>query len=432
MILRRGKAWYLKIKPFGHPIWVRTLAGTKQEAREIERAVLIALRVDDYRSLWPEAREVCLRIYENQGWTAPEDLVKKREEPKRELTLWDAAKIFFDYPTVRNAKAKERYTYALGHIIEAWGKNRPLNSIKVADVRAYQAKRLQTGASPSTVNWEKGTLSKLFQVMLELEHVESNPVRQVKNLSQKSEERQIYLSFSDVEKIAGKCPEWFRPILWTAYYSGMRRGEIVDLTRNRVNLSKRMIYLGPEDTKEGHWKRVPIHRDLVPILEKALQGPSLISGKVFAVRDKQGVREFGKDTLRNPWRRAVTALNREFKAAQRAGNDVKLLEPVPRFHDLRATWRTNARRSGVDPQIAESILGHWFKGKSVNDRYGYISDEELLQATDKMTFDHGETQILIAKSAQQKPPERTSGAQSGAQIVRKTHEERKKARMSLA
>ncbi|MEW6140227.1 MAG: hypothetical protein AB1733_18540 [Thermodesulfobacteriota bacterium] len=264
MILRRGKAWYLKIKPFGHPIWVRTLAGTKQEAREIERAVLIALRVDDYRSLWPEAREVCLRIYENQGWTAPEDLVKKREEPKRELTLWDAAKIFFDYPTVRNAKAKERYTYALGHIIEAWGKNRPLNSIKVADVRAYQAKRLQTGASPSTVNWEKGTLSKLFQVMLELEHVESNPVRQVKNLSQKSEERQVYLSFSDVEKIAGKCPEWFRPILWTAYYSGMRRGEIVDLTRNRVNLSKRMIYLGPEDTKEGHWKRVPIHRELVP------------------------------------------------------------------------------------------------------------------------------------------------------------------------
>jgi hypothetical protein len=32
-------------------------------------------------------------------------------------------------------------------------------------------------------------------------------------------------------------------------------------------------------------------------------------------------------------------------------------------------------------------MGHWFKGKSVNDRYGRIGDQELLDAIDKMTFD---------------------------------------------
>ena len=51
----------------------------------------------------------------------------------------------------------------------------------------------------------------------------------------------------------------------------------------------------------------------------------------------------------------------------------------------------------MDFQIAESIMGHWFKGKSVNDRYGYIDGQEFIRAIDCMTFDHGETVILARK-----------------------------------
>ena len=53
----------------------------------------------------------------------------------------------------------------------------------------------------------------------------------------------------------------------------------------------------------------------------------------------------------------------------RACESLGLDNPRPKFHDLSHTWITNARRSGADAQIAESIMGHWFKGKSVNDRY---------------------------------------------------------------
>ena len=75
---------------------------------------------------------------------------------------------------------------------------------------------------------------------------------------------------------------------------------------------------------------------------------------------------------------------------------MKMKKPLPRFHDLRHTWRTNARRSGVDAQIAESIIGHWLRGKSVNDRYGRIGNHELIDAIDKMSFDHGDTEILVS------------------------------------
>ncbi len=40
-------------------------------------------------------------------------------------------------------------------------------------------------------------------------------------------------------------------------------------------------------------------------------------------------------------------------------------------------------------------MGHWHKAKSVTDRYGRISDEELLAAIDLMTFDQGETEIVV-------------------------------------
>jgi hypothetical protein len=53
----------------------------------------------------------------------------------------------------------------------------------------------------------------------------------------------------------------------------------------------------------------------------------------------------------------------------------------------------NARRSGMDPEIREAILGHKDRVLSVSERYGRISEQELIQAIDILTFNHGETEI---------------------------------------
>jgi len=56
----------------------------------------------------------------------------------------------------------------------------------------------------------------------------------------------------------------------------------------------------------------------------------------------------------------------------------------------------------MHPEIQESILGHATRQRSVSERYGRISDQELLAAIDLMTFDHGETEILIARERPEK------------------------------
>jgi integrase len=379
-VLKRGKIYYLRIRPFRDLINVRTSAKSKSGARQMEMAVLTACRSGDYRALHPETREVCVRMFRNQGWELPADLAGN-EPVKHELSLWRGMEIFLNYPEIKQSAERNRYVMCFAHLVEHFGKDRPVKDIRIPHIKEYMVIRASSGMSPSQVNREKGTLSKMFQVLTELQYVEGNPCRLIKNLSQKTEERQVYLSLDDVSRIAECCPGWFRSIIWTSFYTGMRRGEIVGLTRKQVNLGKRMIYLGPGNTKERDWKRVPIRRDLVTILEEALRISALGSDKVFLLQDDKGLRPPTLEAVKNPWPRACQRLEIE--------------KPWPRFHDLRHTWRANARRSGVDPSIAESILGHWYRGKSVNERYGHISDHELLQAIDSITFDHGETEIWV-------------------------------------
>jgi integrase len=379
-VAKRKSGFFLLIRPFGDRlIGVKTTARTKSRAKEIEMTILTACRSGDYRGLDPESREVCVRMFQNQGWEIPGDL-RLEEAPQKEITLWRAVEIFLNYPTVRDCKAKYRYILCLKHIVRIIGKETPIKEIWAPQVRMYQAERLADGARPTTVNWETGTLSRLFRVMVEMQLVSVNPVRLVEQLSRKSSEREAYISFPDVQAIAQKCPEWFRSIIWTGYYTGMRRGEILSLKRHKIDLSRRIITLSPEETKEGHWKRVPIHMNLVPILEDALRIPILGCDDVFVLRDRNGVRPLLLETARNPWPRACEALG--------------LKDPWPRFHDLRHTWKTNARRSGMDPEIREAILGHSSKQRLVAERYGRISDLEFVKAIDAMTCDHGATEIL--------------------------------------
>jgi integrase len=380
---------YLFFRPYKNKqVGLKLNVATRREAKELEAVLTRACRTGNYAGLDPAAQDLCVRMYLNQGWELPPELGGGRiqKAPQRVLTLWEAFKLFLQYPEIK-AKcetALKRYECAMVNLAELLGKNAVLKDLWVPDLKWYQTQRLNAGVAPATINIEMSTLSRVFAVMMELQRVEKNPCRLVRRLSTKSGEREVYLSRETVQSIAGLCPVWHQRIIWCAYYTGMRRGEILGLTRRQVDLEKRMIYLEPDDTKEGRRKRVPIHRELVPILEEDIRTPSQANDLVFLVHDSQGGRVPGTASVDNPWPRACNALEEK----------EILRKPLPRFHDLRHTWRTNERRSGMDYQIAESIMGHWFKGKSVNNRYGYIDDQELIRAIDAMTFDHGETVVL--------------------------------------
>lgn len=403
-IRRRGHRFYAYFRPFkDKKVGLRLDVSTRTEAKLVEATILRACRTWSFAGLEPISREAVTRLFRNQGWEFPEGLVPQEEkQPSQELTLWNAVRLFLADPHVKDAPNRWRYECALANVVEKLGKGALIKSLWVPRLKQYQAERLADGVREATINREISSLSRVYGILIELQLVEHNPCRLVKPLSTKSGEREVYLSLRDFNRIIEECPVWFQRVAQAAFYTGMRRGELLNLTRSQLDIAGRMIRLKATDTKEAHPKRIPIHRDFVPILEDVLKVQAIGTDKVFLLQDKAGVRPVGIEASKNPWGRAVEALNAKLEKAQKAGEDVKLLKPQPRFHDLRHTWRTNARRSGVDPQIADSILGHAGRRRSVSDRYGHISDQELIQAIDKMTFDHGETVILVSERPEKK------------------------------
>jgi integrase len=394
-VMKRKKGYYIYFRPFKQElVGVATPARSKAEARHMETDILRACRAGDYSFLDATAREVCLRIFQNQGWALPIEL-ERPVAGERELTLWKAMEICLTYPGIKDSANRERHEQAFLHVVRVWGKDKTIRSLWVPEIETYQTLRLGEGAAASTVNKEKAALSKMFQVLIKKRLVDVNPAKLVKNLDEKSGLREAYLSHHDFQGLLDRVPPWLRPIVQTLYYTGMRRGEVLGLTRDRVNLKERIILLRPEDVKEGRWKRVPIHRDLVYILSQVTKVRALDCDRLFLIDGRPP----SPGSLRKPWRTAVYDLG---------------LDPAPTIHDLRHTWKTNAMRSGMDPEIRESIMGHWFRGKTVAERYGRISDEDLRREIDKVTFDHGETEILVSDSKKKKPE--SGGSSSGKNV----------------
>jgi hypothetical protein len=56
-------------------------------------------------------------------------------------------------------------------------------------------------------------------------------------------------------------------------------------------------------------------------------------------------------------------------------------------------------RSHMNEIIREAIVGHSRKKKTIEARYIMVSDKGLLDAIDEMTFDHGKTEVHIARLA---------------------------------
>lgn len=390
----------LRFRPLGKQVRVHVPVETEEQVVKTKEAVEMACRSGQFSRLSGLEKDLARTSFEKSGFAVPADLLHERFQPQivqpGPLTLWQAVELFLNYPPIRTDEPnRERHIYAFKHIVRFLGKQTVVEEIWVPEVRAYMEHRKSSGAANTTINREKSTMSKLFTVLQELRMVDQNPCRLVKRLSTKASERKVYISYSDAIELFRRLPVWFRPIAQTVYYTGMRVGEAFGLRRRMVDLDRRMIFFGPGMVKEDDWKKIPIHRELVPVLESCLNATPRFEDVLFVIRDCRGVRLPSDESMKNPWRKACSAMG---------------LDPRPRLTDFRHTWRRNAARSGISDRISEEIMGHWTAEKPVSRRYGaLLEDEELLEAIDRLTFDHGQTRIWLGHDVPKPQNERRSG-----------------------
>ena len=220
----------------------------------------------------------------------------------------------------------------------------PWPKIRGADVAAYRDRRLSVGLSENSVRLELALLSNLFTVAAKEWRMESltNPVLAVRKPAA-SRPRERRLVGDEEARLLASCADWLRPVVILALETGMRKGEILVLQWENIDLIRRVALL--PDTKNGTARHVPLSSRAGDVL-KGL--PRNISGGVFTNQN----------------------VSHAFIAAtQKAG-----IEGL-HFHDLRHEATSRLFEKGLNPMQVAAITGH--KTLQMLKRYTHLRAEDL-------------------------------------------------------
>jgi len=155
-------------------------------------------------------------------------------------------------------------------------------------------------------------------------------------------------------------PDYFKPLFVTAYVTGVRLGELLAWTWDRVDFSQSFVTLHAEETKSGYSRAVPIVEG--DMRKWLLWSHDHAEGcdHVFH-RNAEPIKHF-----RTAWK----------SACESAG------VPELKFHDLRRTAVRNMRRAGVPQVVRMRITGH--RTDSMERRYNIVDIEDIKTARQLM------------------------------------------------
>ena len=172
--------------------------------------------------------------------------------------------------------------------------------------------------------------------------------------------RQGFLTDDEYAKLRDAMPDYLKPLFVTAYFTGLRLGELQSIEWRQVVWEQGFITLDSERTKSGYARAVPIlEGDMRHWLAWSRDNAEGCS-RVFH-RDGTPIKEF-----RQTWK----------KACEAAG--VSTLK----FHDLRRTAVRNMRRAGVPQVVRMRISGH--RTDSMERRYNIVDIDDIRSAKELM------------------------------------------------
>lgn len=237
------------------------------------------------------------------------------------------------------------------HLLPRFGRW-SLGRITTADVKAMIAEETAAGGpSPSAVRRHAIVLGTILGAAVSDGRIARNPVRGVK-LPAESARRMRFMEAEQLASLAAAHPAFYRPLVLTAGYSGLRWGELVGLALDRVDLLRRTIRVerqlvevggkvdfGPPKTKAGV-RTVTMPPALGEILAVHFASPAVgSSGLAFPGPKGAPLR---RSNFRRVW----------LKACERAA-----LEGLV-FHELRHTAAALAIAQGAHPLAIKERLGH--------------------------------------------------------------------------
>jgi integrase len=309
--------------------------------------------------------------------------------------------------TSSTASASKNTSAVAKHLLGEALATRRLDQVRTADVNDLIARKSSEGLAPQTVNHLRGFLSRAYSMAIERGWwTGANPVARAKKLAipELDRDEREWLREQEFRAMLEELDPRWRPLFATAVYGGLRKGELRALRKDAIDFEVGCIKVarsgGRRTTKSGKVRRVPIHPELLPYLQRAVDS-SPSAALVFPGPDGEMMREDAKlqAVLRRALARAGIVNGYEHRCRKhwckhrerhpdqdqrRCPEHKVILWPVPvrrkvRFHDLRHTAASLYLGAGVDPIIVQRALGHADVTMTTG-RYGHFApDHEARQ-----------------------------------------------------
>lgn len=257
------------------------------------------------------------------------------------------------FKTISDA-TKPQYTNAWRHIASIH--NVAMSSLKVADIESA----IEIDNPPRTVRGNiKTLLSALYQYAMAHEYCEKDYSQLINVQGDKASKivRKVFTP-EEVADLFTKS-DVVSDILLIGIYTGMRPNEVIDLMIEEVDLTDGFLRIRGSKTKSGLLRDIPLHADILPIIERNLKRSAKFK------RTRAFVRDDG-ESVSYHW---------VYRHMKTMGNHLP--------HDTRHSFVTYARRSGMDQLAVKRIVGHSTNRDVTEDTYTHTDDDFLREAMKK-------------------------------------------------
>ena len=276
----------------------------------------------------------------------------------RSVPFSEWADIYLGIETIRNLRTYQDRVNAIRLQMIPFFGNKALNEITQEEIEEYRRQRLRKNGKPAalgTINNDHTILKHLLSVAVQRGILEVNVATRVP-LPNPNNERDRVLSEEEWNRLYENASAHIQPLLLVAYQLGLRLGEILGLTWDRVDLKRGFISLRAKDTKSSNARLVPMTPAVRQSMAELSRVRTLSTNRVFLYEGKP-----------------IREIKRAFHTAVRKAQIENF-----RFHDLRHCAATNLRRAGVDTVTAMKIVGH--RSEKMHRRYNNVSEADLLSA----------------------------------------------------
>ncbi|MFZ1290665.1 MAG: tyrosine-type recombinase/integrase [Melioribacteraceae bacterium] len=277
------------------------------------------------------------------------------------ITLDEFEKEYFEFAKVSFTKSYQKSVVVAFRMFREFFGNPPIQKITQNDVEKFLITTQKRSLTVAHLYYR--TLKASFNKGLFWGYIKVNPFQKIK-LPKVAKKYPVFINQNEFNKLVEVVRDQvIKDIFTTAYYTGLRQSEILNLKWTSIDFIRQEILVKNTNdfiTKSKKERVIPMNNYLLEILQRRYENCK--SEFVFSTNNNY---KFNEDYISHKFKKEI--------------RKAKLSESY-KFHTLRHSFASNLVQRGVSLYIVKELLGH--QDISTTQIYSHLNNTSLKNAID--------------------------------------------------